>query len=409
VIVMVKLLAIMGYTCHVMDCGFVMIGRTGYKKGLPSWLEFDSFERVDGTVIQGPYTASDTEGGDNVLSIYIAGFYFCLTTMTSVGYGDISTYNNYERCYVIFLEFCGAIVFASIIAAITSVVTSMDMNARKTAEQLDAVASFVEMRAFPNDMARRIRRHFRHFYSLKSAIDESKIFSELSSSLRRDVSEYLIRDLMGDNSIFMTMSPTMWPSLLPLLRPMRFELGEVVCEEGEECTEMYVVLQGRIVASTRGEDGEPSMWPRVITTGGNVNVLHVLGVWEVCIETAYANLGTETYAVSARDFQGLFSAKADRAAFERMQRQECRRYVFDRTFPDAPTSFGRPLRLKQGSNLDDEMDSSSPKSPSSPSRMLKVIPYLQSSRVAPSESEINDDETKLHESEHEKGLGVLSE
>ena len=68
-----------------------------------------------------------------------------------------------------------------------------------------------KVREFPQDMARRIRRHFRHFYSKKSAIDESKILGELSSSLRKEVSGWLIKELMGDESIFMTMGPTLWP------------------------------------------------------------------------------------------------------------------------------------------------------------------------------------------------------
>jgi len=114
----------------------------------------------------------------------------------------------------------------------------MDMNTRKKAEQLDAVSSFVVIKAFPYKMGRRIRRHFRHFYSLKSAIDESKIFSELSTSLRKEVSAYLVSDLMGQESFFMSMSPVLWPRLLPLLRPMRFEKDELICRQDEECTEM---------------------------------------------------------------------------------------------------------------------------------------------------------------------------
>ena len=105
-------------------------------------------------------------------------------------------------------------------------------------KQLDSVASFVVNRGFPEGLGRRIRRHFRHFYSLKSAIDESKIFSELSTSLRKEVSAYLVSDLMGQESFFMSMSPVLWPRLLPLLRPMRFEKDELICRQDEECTEM---------------------------------------------------------------------------------------------------------------------------------------------------------------------------
>jgi len=45
--------------------------------------------------------------------------------------------------YVIALELVGALVFAAVIGFISSVVTSMDMNAQKKAEKLDAVAAFV--------------------------------------------------------------------------------------------------------------------------------------------------------------------------------------------------------------------------------------------------------------------------
>jgi hypothetical protein len=193
----------------------------------PSWLEF---------TIHGPFSARDTtgrNGDDKVNTIYIASFYYCITTMTSVGYGDIIPTNNTERIFAMLLEFVGAITFAMIIASLTSIITSMDMNTRKTAEQLDAVASFVEVRQFPEGLGRRIRRHFRHFYSLKSAIDETKIFTDLSAALRKEVSAYLVVELMGRESFFMTIPNNLWSLLLPLLRPMRFEQGEVICTQDE--------------------------------------------------------------------------------------------------------------------------------------------------------------------------------
>lgn len=222
-----KLAVILGLVCHFMSCGFVLIGRQSLLVDQPSWLD---------DTLHGPYTAKDTTGktGDaSVNSIYIAAFYFCMTTMTSVGYGDIIPVSNSERIFAMILEFVGAITFAMIIASLTSIITSMDMNTRKTAEQLDAVASFVEVRQFPEALGRRIRRHFRHFYSLKSAIDETKIFTDLSAVLRKEVSTYLVVELMGRESFFMTIPNNLWSLLLPLLRPMRFEQKEVICAQDE--------------------------------------------------------------------------------------------------------------------------------------------------------------------------------
>ena len=92
-------------------------------------------------------------------------------------------------------------------------VTSSDMNARKVSEELDAVSSFVKTRQFPVVLGRRILRHFRQFYSHKSAIDERKIFGEMSSALRRDVSTYIVSVRMGDVKLFNTRAPSSGPSL----------------------------------------------------------------------------------------------------------------------------------------------------------------------------------------------------
>ena len=218
----------------------------------------------------------------------------------------------------------------------------MDMNARKTAEQLDAVASFVVVKQFPENMARRIRRHFRRFYSLKSAIDESKIFSELSAGLRKEVSEYLVVELMGKESFFMTMPNTLWPRLLPLLRPMAFDKDEIVCTAGEESTDVYVVESG-LFAATMQVEGERGVRTRYVGMGGAVNSLHGLGIWFRCLETVTAMGAVQSYAVSAVDFASLFSTEADRENYAKMQKRERRNFLMDPTAPSAQASWGRPV------------------------------------------------------------------
>eukprot|EP00614_Pseudopedinella_elastica_P009436 CAMPEP_0172599062 /NCGR_PEP_ID=MMETSP1068-20121228/19154_1 /TAXON_ID=35684 /ORGANISM="Pseudopedinella elastica, Strain CCMP716" /LENGTH=747 /DNA_ID=CAMNT_0013399195 /DNA_START=167 /DNA_END=2406 /DNA_ORIENTATION=+ len=334
VVLMCQLGFYLGYVCHLLCCGFVLVGRDSVLKGDPSWFDFD---------LRGPYVAEDTTAhSESVGSIYLSSFYFCLTTMTSVGYGDITPRNNGERTYVIVVEFVGAIVFGMIIASLTSVVSTMDSNARKTAEQLDAVASFVEQRKFPEGLGRRIRRHFRHFYSLKSAVDEVKIFGELSTALRKEVSSFLVKEAMGSDSFFVMMPQVLWPRLLPMLRPMRFEKDEVVCMQGEECTEMYVVLAGTL----RGENhvrGEPKDTPRHrhVMNGGTVNVLCCLKVWSYCVETVTATVPVESYAVTAKDFVSLFTSETDLASFRHMQIRECQNFKMDTS--DTRSEFGRPV------------------------------------------------------------------
>jgi hypothetical protein len=46
---------------------------------------------------------------------------------------------------------------------------------------------------------------------------------------------------------------------------MRFELEEIVCRQGEQCREMYVVLSGKLIGTTEVIHDEPRI--RRITSG----------------------------------------------------------------------------------------------------------------------------------------------
>ena len=155
---MARLLFFTGLACHFLCCLWVAIGRDAYVKGARNWLENDV------GVYEGGLTASDTEGTARTMSVYISAYYFCFTTITSVGYGDVHPYNDDERLFAIVsgdaegtrrdavplfhvrcrcrqgLEALGGFLYAIIIASLTSIVTSTDSNKRAISERLDMVS-----------------------------------------------------------------------------------------------------------------------------------------------------------------------------------------------------------------------------------------------------------------------------
>jgi len=227
--------------CHILGCFWVYVGRQQDKLGSPNWL------RDGGTT---NFSYKDTKGGKHVGSIYLAAFYFCMTTMTSVGYGDISPLNDSERAFAIALEAVGCVMYALIVAVLTSAIMTSDANARAIATRLEAVTSYIKARGFNPILSRKLRLYFRHFYSEKMAIDEQEILRDLSTSLRMEVSTFLVSELMGQVSLFRLLSPVHWSMILPLLRPCRFASNDPVCNQGDDCTDMFVVLSGSCTSQT---------------------------------------------------------------------------------------------------------------------------------------------------------------
>lgn len=67
--------------------------------------------------------------------VYIQSFYFTVTTMTTVGYGDMSANTMNEQLFCILLMVLGVIVFTTISGALSSVMTNFDVTSAEQAEQ----------------------------------------------------------------------------------------------------------------------------------------------------------------------------------------------------------------------------------------------------------------------------------
>lgn len=64
------------------------------------------------------------EGSD--ISYYYISFYWTITTITTVGYGDIDGTNNYERLFASFVMVVGVILFSIANGALASIISSLD-------------------------------------------------------------------------------------------------------------------------------------------------------------------------------------------------------------------------------------------------------------------------------------------
>lgn len=68
--------------------------------------------------------------------VYLTSFYFTVTTLVTVGYGDITGYNKTEKVWCIFLMMFGIVSFSIMSGAITSMITSLDSKSAILKEKI---------------------------------------------------------------------------------------------------------------------------------------------------------------------------------------------------------------------------------------------------------------------------------
>jgi Ion channel len=68
--------------------------------------------------------------------VYVTAFYFTVTTLVTVGYGDITAQNGQEKIMCIFLMILGVVSFSISTGALASIITSYDSQESKVKEKI---------------------------------------------------------------------------------------------------------------------------------------------------------------------------------------------------------------------------------------------------------------------------------
>eukprot|EP00816_Leptocylindrus_hargravesii_P002897 CAMPEP_0196818312 /NCGR_PEP_ID=MMETSP1362-20130617/65004_1 /TAXON_ID=163516 /ORGANISM="Leptocylindrus danicus, Strain CCMP1856" /LENGTH=200 /DNA_ID=CAMNT_0042196361 /DNA_START=172 /DNA_END=771 /DNA_ORIENTATION=- len=169
-------------------------------------LNSEDFDSNDGWVCREGLTES-TAGHK-----YVASLYWAFSTLTTVGYGDISARTVYEQLFSMIMMLLGVSWYAYVVGSMTMIVSSFDRQAKQARTKLIEVNTFIREAKLPVELGSRIRKYFEFSVSKKQSAIFAKnanlgynaddILIELSSSLRTDVVTYVERDLIDKIPFF---------------------------------------------------------------------------------------------------------------------------------------------------------------------------------------------------------------
>ena len=212
------------------------------------WFYCAALVGIDDNTVTWVSTYDDGAAVDAEPSVqYLYALYWALTTLTTVGYGDITPTNNLERIYTLFALLLGALVFGFILSAIGSLVQAVDRQAALSEERLDEVKEYMRWRRLPRDLVLRMRRYYTYYYTAKTAFDEQTILGNLTPALRFEVIQHALKETIGKIPLFAnTLDPTFQMEVFPLLTPISAAPREVIFEKGDLSQGLFFLIKGAI-------------------------------------------------------------------------------------------------------------------------------------------------------------------
>ena len=176
-------------------------------------------------------------GREAVWEHYLLSIYWALTTLTTVGYGDIVPQNDTERAYALCTFMTGALVFGFLLSTVADLVKNADPIKVQKDKRLEEVKHYLRWHRFPPELVARVKRYFEFYLAQQSAMDEEGILDDLAPALRRDVQAALLSRSVQTFPLLRKLPLDAQLQLHAALRPMVREPHEVLVEPGEKGAE----------------------------------------------------------------------------------------------------------------------------------------------------------------------------
>jgi hypothetical protein len=168
--------------------------------------------------------------------IYIISFYWTLTTVTTVGYGDINAGTTPERLYNLLIMSCGVLMYSFAIGALSSIVSSFDAKTREMNTKLQILASIKKEFNLNQDIYDKVRKVIK-YDSSKNQKDKMNFLAELPNKLRIELSQGL-QDKVIKNLYFFKDQPEDFTAYVaPLLKPVKFTQNDYLYKTGDTIDE----------------------------------------------------------------------------------------------------------------------------------------------------------------------------
>jgi len=149
---------------HIIACFWIFIGR------------FDENSKDNWIYSKNMQDFSDYD-------LYVTSFYFSVTTIVTVGYGDITAISSGEKLVAVFLMVIGVIAFSYATGALGNIINNIDSSEAKLREKMTTLNDLNNEYKLDTDLYNKLVKALRFDHS-KSSKDAIEFMSELPHKLK---------------------------------------------------------------------------------------------------------------------------------------------------------------------------------------------------------------------------------
>ena len=208
---------------HFCSCYFIFLGKNTY----PGWIVLSDLQTSE------------------FYNIYVTAVYYLMTTLTTVGYGDISASGKYERFYQILLLIVGTCAYSWILTFISNYIKK---NNEKYIDFENKIKILGEIRYnYPNlnnDLYERVLRYLNYNKS-EYKYNVENILDSLPSSLKNNLIVEMYKPIIRNFHFFKYFENSdFFVKIVTSLKPILSMKDDILVQEGDFIEDIIFIKKG---------------------------------------------------------------------------------------------------------------------------------------------------------------------
>nr|XP_020475959.1 potassium voltage-gated channel subfamily H member 1-like [Monopterus albus] len=252
--VLVLLVCVFGLAAHWLACIWYSIGDYEVIDEDSNTVRNHSWLYLLGDTVGTPYRFNHSgsgrwEGGpsnNSVYSVYITSLYFTMTSLTSIGFGNIAPNTDGEKIFAVAMMMIGSLLYATIFGNVTTIFQQMYANTNRYHEMLNSVRDFLKLYQVPKGLSERVMDYIVSTWSMSRGIDTDKVLQICPKDMRADICVHLNRKVFKEHPAFRLASDGCLRALAMEFQTVHSAPGDLIYHSGESVDSLCFVVSGSL-------------------------------------------------------------------------------------------------------------------------------------------------------------------
>uniref|UniRef100_A0A8C5R6W6 Potassium voltage-gated channel subfamily H member 7 n=1 Tax=Leptobrachium leishanense TaxID=445787 RepID=A0A8C5R6W6_9ANUR len=188
----------------------------------------------------------DASSGPSIKDKYVTALYFTFSSLTSVGFGNVSPNTNSEKIFSICVMLIGSLMYASIFGNVSAIIQRLYSGTARYHMQMLRVKEFIRFHQIPNPLRQRLEEYFQHAWTYTNGIDMNMVLKGFPECLQADICLHLNQTLLQNCKAFDGASKGCLRALAMKFKTTHAPPGDTLVHSGDILTALYFLSRGSI-------------------------------------------------------------------------------------------------------------------------------------------------------------------